>query len=354
MAADHKILGDPPATEWDEPFTTPVDGVWLLAGEACDLLHHAVGRVHAWLRLCRGQVRGVEASFHWRPEPGKRWACREPFGFADGISNPEFVAGAPANHWSVDLGLDRVLIEDAGLHQGGSFFVVRKLEQNVAAFRAFEAKLAAELRESLPSQVGHEAARLAEAALIGRDREGLPLADLAGDGLNDFSFTSDGRAARCPFHAHIRKANPRDDNPYASAIAMEDARKFQFVRRSMVYGDPTKLTMTGPDWPTGGVGLWFMGYMRDIEEQFCEMQGRWMRDRYFPGHNRDALPDPLLFGGMTEGGEPATTWRWAREGQTTCVPGLAQFVRPRGGEYFYVPSLRWLAAGGCEARAKQT
>ncbi len=155
---------------------------------------------------------------------------------------------------------------------------------------------------------------------------------------------------RCPFHAHIRKANPRDDNPYATSIAMEDARRFQFVRRSMVYGDPAKLTLTGPDWPTGGVGLWFMGYMRDIEEQFREMQGRWMRDRYFPGHNRDALPDPLLFGGMTEGGEPATTWRWQREGRMTCVAGLAQFVRPRGGEYFYVPSMRWLAAGGRNVR----
>ncbi len=151
MAADGTILGDPPADTWDEPFTGSIDGVWLLAAETPELFEHGLRRVHAWLRLCRGRACSVDTCFHWRPEPDARWGCREPFGYADGISNPEFVADAPANHWSIDLGLDRVLIEDEGPHQGGSFFVVRKLEQNVAAFRAFEARLAASLRETLPA-----------------------------------------------------------------------------------------------------------------------------------------------------------------------------------------------------------
>lgn len=346
MIADRVILGDPPAAELEAAFRMPVHGMWLVAGESPEILQQALRPVAAWVHTTGGSIRALETCFHWRPEPHKRWACREPFGYADGISNPEFVAVAPANHWSIDLGLDRVLIEDEGPHHGGSFMVVRKLEQNVAAFREFEARLAASLRETLPPERAAEAEHLAEAVIIGRDRDGIPLADLQGEGLNDFSFAADGQAARCPFHAHIRKVNPRDDNPYATAISTEDARRFQFVRRSMVYGDPARLTLTGPDWPTGGVGLWFIGYMRDIEEQFREMQGRWMRDRYFPGHNRDGLPDPLLFGGMRVGGEAATTWRWRREGRMTCVAGLSQFVRPRGGEYLYVPPLRWLANAG--------
>jgi Dyp-type peroxidase family len=303
--------------------------------------------LRGWVEAAGGRITRVESYFHWRPAPAARWACREPFGFADGISNPEFFANAAPNHWSIDLSLDRVMIDDRGPHHGGSFLVVRKLEQNVAAFRAFEEKLAATLRAELPAARAGEAAHLAEGVIIGRDREGVPLVGLEGENLNDFTFRGDARALRCPFHAHIRKANPRDDDPFSAAIAPDDARQLQFVRRSFVYGDPARLTLDGPDWPEGGVGLWFMGYMRDIEEQFREMQARWMRDPRFPAHSGDALPDPLLFGGEYPGVDPVTTWAWAREGRATCVAGLSSFVRPRGGEYFYVPSLRWLSA--CES-----
>lgn len=348
MARDHTLLGDPPPATWDEPFRSPMHGVWLVAAASTVVLHGLLEGVREWLAPAGGAIARVEPYFHWRPVPAARWACREPFGFADGISNAEFFANAAPNHWSIDLSLDRVLIDDATSHHGGSFLVIRKLEQNVAAFRAFEEKLAAAFRSALPAARATEAARLAEAVIVGRDREGIPLVGLESDNLNDFTFRGDAQAARCPFHAHIRKANPRDDDPYGAAIAPEDARQFQFVRRSFVYGDPARLTLEGPDWPEGGVGLWFMGYMRDIEEQFREMQARWMRDPRFPAHQNDALPDPLLFGGEFPGVDAATTWAWNREGRSACVAGLSRFVHPRGGEYFYVPPLRWLSAGGPE------
>lgn len=339
MAADKVLLEDPPVEEWDETFQRSVHGVWQVAADDQQILGDSYQSIYDWAARCGGGIAGVESCFHWRPEKGAQWECREPFGFADGISNPHFFAGLPDNHWSVDISLDRVLIEEAGAHHGGSFLVLRKLDQNVAAFRAFEAELAAAFRAAATTErEAADAAQLAESVIIGRNRVGDPLVEKSGDGLNEFSFRTDDGAARCPFHAHIRKANPRDDNPYAEAIAMEDARNIQFVRRGLVYGDPEKLTLHGPDWPTGDVGLWFIGYMRDIEEQFREMQARWLRDRNFPSSNGDALPDPLLFGG----GEKSATWAWARGDRKTCVPGLSKFVRLRGGEYFYVPTINWL------------
>lgn len=341
MAADKILLEDPPLEEWDDSFQRSIHGVWQVAANDDAVVEASVRKVRAWIGRCGGETVGLETCFHWRPEKGGPWECREPFGYADGISNPHFFDGLPENHWSVDISLDRVLIEDSGPHHGGSFLVLRKLDQNVAAYRAFEAKLAAAFRATATTESeAAQADELAESVIVGRNRAGVPLVEERGEGLNAFHFRTgdtDG-AARCPFHAHIRKANPRDDNPYAEAIAMEDARHIQFVRRGLVYGDPKKLTLHGPDWPTGDVGLWFIAYMRDIEEQFREMQARWMRDRNFPSSNGDALPDPLLFGG----GEKSATWAWARGDRKTCVPGLSRFVRLRGGEYFYVPTIKWL------------
>ena len=57
-----------------------------------------------------------------------------------------------------------------------------------------------------------------EAALaVGRHRDGRPVLPIAvikaGADPNDFSFKSDPNAAMCPYHAHIRKTNPRADIP---------------------------------------------------------------------------------------------------------------------------------------------
>ena len=92
------------------------------------------------------------------------------------------------------------------------------------------------------------------AAMVGRTRTGVPLADIQeqaipGVGpsaeqirLNQFTFDGDRDGARCPFGAHVRRANPRTerlsgwrDRPLTPACRAgipphPFPRRFDFVR----------------------------------------------------------------------------------------------------------------------------
>ncbi len=178
----------------------------------------------------------------------------EPFGFADGISQPHIDwdqpgggdggrSGASAGYSNVvALGefllgyrneyrkyTDRPVIDadaaSAGLLQAqdapekkdlgrnGTYLVMRQLRQDVRAFWQF-----------IHGQVGGdpvEAERLAS-AMVGRTRAGDPLVprqELASAGIesepnqgrqNQFTFDADPAGVHCPFGAHIRRANPRN------------------------------------------------------------------------------------------------------------------------------------------------
>src|SRR5205807_52845 len=94
----------------------------------------------------------------------------------------------------------------------GSYFVFRKLEENVRGFNAAEDDLGKALFGDTAKQ---DLLDRAGAMVIGRFEDGTPLV-LSKDGLaktppNDFNFDGDVDGAKCPFHAHIRKVNPRGD-----------------------------------------------------------------------------------------------------------------------------------------------
>src|SRR5262249_20727275 len=93
----------------------------------------------------------------------------------------------------------------------GSFFVFRKLEQNVRGFRSALADLTRVLGP------GSDVER-AGAMAVGRFRDGTPIvpttAPTPGAELNNFTYAADDSSGKvCPFHAHIRKTNPRGDSP---------------------------------------------------------------------------------------------------------------------------------------------
>ena len=334
-------MKDPPKATWEEPLQRILHGVWMIAAGTADGLASALAAVQQWMGDY-AVVRHDEPQpcGRWRPGPSKK--AREPFGFADGISVPEFIVTDKfrGNDPSIDIPLAQVLIADAGSeHRGGSFLVLRKLEQNVDAFRTFEGKL-----KGAVAQAGGEAA-LAESLIVGRDHEGNPLAPdwTPAKDPNDFSFDPDCNARRCPFDAHIRKANPRFPHN-TEGLPLEAQIGAQMVRRSMVYGIG-QLTLDGPVFPTEKVGLWFMAYMRSIEAQFLTMHSFWMMEPEKPLNTlKPGVPrfsDPLLFGGLTptEKNPNPTEWSW----RGIRCGGLQQFVKPRGGEFFFTPSLRWLA-----------
>jgi deferrochelatase/peroxidase EfeB len=188
----------------------------------------------------------------------------EPFGFADGISQPAFdwdvarTAGTKADRsFTNRIALGEILLgyyneygfraespklapsdpnaallnpsSKAGLvndlGRNGSYLVFRQLAQDV---RGFWRWVAAEA-----GRVGVDPAALAE-AMVGRRMNGAPLPDIetgldlpgvdpADRGVNGFVFDADPEGLSCPIGAHIRRANPRtSDAPPGAEGAIDN------------------------------------------------------------------------------------------------------------------------------------
>jgi Dyp-type peroxidase family len=224
--------------------------------------------------------------------------------------------------------------EPAILGRHGSYMVMRKLRQDVAAFRAFLAAQAAAL--------GIDEELLA-AKLMGRWRSGAPLA-LAPDHddpalgadperNNDFKYRDDDpKGYVVPLSSHIRRGMARDAQPEAIA----DVQRHRVLRGGIPYGPP--LPEGAPD---DGVdrGLIFVFFGASIERQFEFVQTVWMNDGDFMEQGTDRDPITGANDGTTNVVIP---WRPVRKR----LKGVPRFVTTRGGGYFFMPSLtalRWLA-----------
>ncbi len=357
------LLGDFETTEnsgiprWEKIYQDGVDGLWLLAHDDPVELDPMEQRVTDLLAKHRASKVHVEAGFTWKDATGK---VREPFGFRDGISNPLFfdadcqhdaAGNAYVPKW-INIPRSNVLLE-GGPHDGGSFMVLRKLEQNVKEFRKIEDRIEGEYGRVVggatpPAEAG--------ALIIGRHRNGKILVDATGpddvDGPNRFDFQAD--STRCPFHAHIRKAVPRTDlSPPTAHSDVKNSLNGLFVRRSAVYDTYRQLppgstiddasagdylSRTGKD-IEGHVGLLFMGYMSAIRDQFVRMQMSWFGDLEFPLAGT-RLNDPVVRPRETVKGSDIPSWRWPTLGDAPVE--LKESVTPKGGAYFYMPSITWL------------
>ncbi|MGH8765576.1 MAG: Dyp-type peroxidase, partial [Burkholderiales bacterium] len=276
---------------------------------------------------------------------------REPFGFADGIANPdvegltprkgrpentvkpgEFVLGyldetghrpaSPTLALSADP-QEILLRTDGGradLGRNGSYFVLRQLSQNVEAYRAF-------VRDD----------PLRAARLVGRWESGAPLVRYDADPRpqrfnveDDFAYhRNDRHGLRCPIGAHIRRANPRDSLAEQSGVTPEAAQKManlhRLLRRGRVYETQDE------------IGLMFGCLNANIERQFEFVQQSWLMNPDF-GELRGET-DPLL------GNCPAGKSRHLTLQKPILrerMEGLTQFVTVRGGAYFFLPGLRAL------------
>lgn len=324
----------------------------------------------------------------------------EHFGYVDGRSQPLFLASdftglqggavvpgttteagverGSTRYWNPQASLDLVLLKDPGTDDPdafGSYFVFRKLEQNVLGFRMAEQHLATELglRGSDRERAG--------AMAVGRFRDGTPLTlNEAGGGFpqksNDFRFDgldaelatppgapADRLALKCPFHAHIRKANPRQSvvglNDSADAIkAAEDHdRGRRIARRGITYGIRTPSAPNQSalleELPSGGVGLLFGCFQRSIMRQFAFMQKTWVNNANFKVPATGI--DPLI----GQGAAPPQHWRKEYGGEPGQAPPVnlgdldlkashpsdvdfSRFITFRGGEFFFAPSLTFL------------
>lgn len=345
---------EPLTRHWQEAYTNDparaIHGMFQIACDDAGELEHQYARLKTWLAADRhgARVVHVEQGTTWRFDGRFNRFNREPFGFVDGISLPRFFHEDRENRdpkeWAwVDLKLADVFVtpEQSPVHAGASFMSFLKLEQDVEAFHA-HAQVLQGRRSDRPDEAGH-----APAFALGRLPDGCPLhragrADQPTEqALNSFDFASiqDGnpQTSDCPFHAHIRKMNPRTDLPDHHA-GRETIIRAQPVRRGMIYDDDGALRRRinaghGP-WPSGGTGLLFMAYMASVARQFELLHNDWALKADFPPPGNGEA-DGILHPGVAD-------WEW----RGTRMPKGGSFVKRLGGHYLYVPSLPWLGYGG--------
>ncbi|PSJ30561.1 peroxidase [Streptosporangium nondiastaticum] len=342
--ATRQKLGDPEVAQWEAGFQEAIHAVVLVggaeAGTVTTKLQEVEGLLTGSIRvLGREEGRGMHNANH---------DGIEHFGYVDGRSQPLFLTEDLEEErrrtdgisvWNPAQPLERVLVADPAAPDPatdfGSYFVLRKLEQNVRAFRQAEEALADALK------LENDDRERAGAMLVGRFKDGTPLTLQATPGahgpvMNNFTYDSDKDAHKCPYQAHIRKTNPRGSGGFGQPPEAE--RRHLMARRGQTYGERTE-----GDLPETGVGLLFMAFNSDLNKQFEFTQHTWANNPGFPQPEKQDDPDPGLDQVIGQGDRPPATWPkvWGEEeGQE--VPAMAQAVTMKGGEYFFMPSLPFL------------
>jgi deferrochelatase/peroxidase EfeB len=220
--------------------------------------------------------------------------------------------------------------------------VIRQLEQDTAAFDRFLHDTAARLATN-PRTPQCPAGQLEEwiaAKMVGRWRNGaslvrhprLPAANIPAD--NEFLFgVEDPAGLRCPFGAHIRRANPRESFDPGSLVQLSITNRHRILRVGRSYARQ--------DGMSPNPGLLFMCLNADIERQFEFVQQTWVLAPSFHGLRNET--DPMLGQRTTSD----TVMTIPTETGPLCLNGLQGFVTVRGTGYFFLPgraAIRFLAS----------
>jgi Dyp-type peroxidase family len=368
-----RVLGDvgesdPGCWDWGSPQEPPVDGLILLYATSRETLDARQAELAA--RLNEVGIRQVTVL-----DTGEL-ASNEPFGFHDGISQPiidglpkargtapagtaggrvipagEFVLGYPNAYGQLT---DRPLLpaaDDPGrllprdpagsgaadLGRNGCYLVMRQLEQDVDGFWRYAGQATRR-----PDGSDDPQARIALAAkMVGRWPSGAPLVeapDRDDPGLcdsNGFGYhRADPLGLACPLGAHIRRVNPRDSldpRPGTGAsLAVNDGHRL--LRRGRSYGHGTGApAAAGP--ASSGTGLHFICLVASLSRQFEFVQHTWLNNPAFHGLYDDT--DPLTGSRRPRGATFTVPARPVRRRYRD----LPQFVRTRGGAYFFLPGI---------------
>lgn len=381
-----RALGDvgdqaPGRWEWGGP-ASAVDALVMLYAKSAGALD-ALERFVRDVTHARGHAAG--ATLRLTEVPPQGTYAREAFGFVDGVSQPrmrgtqhaqsrkrasndlvapgEITLGYPDNQGrfaptpSVAARIDpRRLLPDVDtdphrqrpefarsratgrrdIGRNGTYLVVRQLDQHAHRFeRWLDDATASTAGSALPADAALRREMIA-AKMVGRWRNGTSLArypdapgkhfDPARNMLvdappdNEFMYgDQDPAATRCPFGAHIRRANPRDGLTPGSKEQHAVVNSHRILRVGRSY--PSQ---------AGGPGLLFMCVNADIERQFEFIQQSWLLNPSFSGLERETDPLP---GHET----PPRVLTIATEDGPLRLRGMSDFVRMRGGGYFFMP-----------------
>jgi Dyp-type peroxidase family len=361
-------IADPEVSAWEDKFQMPLHGLILIGDDDIARGETVVEKVKVLLTEAGATVHHVQDGKAIRNTVGNGL---EHFGYIDGRSQPLMLVediekesrDEGISHWDPTFPLTTALVSDPLGNDPdqlsfGSFFVFRKLEQNVKEFKKREQELADQI---IPAGGDRE---LAGALIVGRFEDGTPVtlskaAKGAKEPRNDFDYSGDAAASRCPFHAHIRKTNPRG----SGGFELEPAERLHIMaRRGITYADLPRvhpndlpeadsmaefLDKVAPLLPSGGVGLLFMAYNAKLDDQFVFTQKNWANSDGFPRDPNATTPpakiglDPVIGQGCA-GATQAHPNEWDNRTAGTTPFEFKGFVHMKGGEYFFAPSLRFL------------
>jgi Dyp-type peroxidase family len=309
-------------------------------------------------------VTGVDIGIAYKMRIEKNDEGLEHFGYMDGRSQPLFTVAQQSdeanngiNKWNPNFPPKNFIVKDPGSDKAlgcGSYFVFRKLEQNVRSMKAAEANLAHKLgldTNGLPAGTEERGGAL----LVGRFEDGTPLemSCLPQNKKvpNNFTFAATSGSStvdKCPFAAHVRKTNPRGDTQRLFNLPSdEEERSHIMARRGMTYGARVQ-NGKGEflDSPSGGVGLMFMAFMSDIRNQFEFTQANWANEpRFASGFAGGPNPgiDPII--GQAAGAIPPADWEDRCQNPAKKISAaLGHFVTLRGGHYYFAPSKSFLTS----------
>jgi len=361
------LLNDPPVATWVKDFRSDrIDGVLLITGPNPSFVtYHGNSlrqRLEPAIKVVYAEMGTVR--------PGRNRG-REHFGFLDGVSQPgirgltratrpsiapdqglpgqdlvwpgEFVLGYPGHHPKEPDYPGPIAPLPAPWAKNGSYMVIRRLVQRVPEFHRFVAAQAARLG-IYPD--------LLAARMVGRWRSGAPLElapleDNAWLGANanrnnDFDYADDPFQRACPYAAHIRKVNPRDDPPTGKAESLAH----RIIRSGIPFGPEVA---PGETKTAQCRGLMFVCYQASIGRQFEFIQSRYSDNPDFVGGKRrpdDRSPvvpgfDPII--GQAAGGgarvmdEPVPNYPAGNRRTVLDMP--EQFVIVTASGYFFMPSI---------------
>ena len=253
----------------------------------------------------------------------------------------------------------------------GTFMVYRKLHQNVASFEnyldemakaypdgkeAFAAKLAGRWRNGAPlvtypnedeankftQEIQELQTKVYAKTATAQEKRQLKKLQIK---LSNFDSTTDIEGARCPYGAHLRRANPRsalmynNKGAYSTPSALSNRRRV--LRRGLPYGkhDPSNPTDDGDH------GIIIMLLNANLARQFEFVQQQWFN--YGNDFKAANDQDPIL-GNHGENIDGKGNGRLVINGDQKkgkppffCA-GMPTMVETRGGDYYFIPSMTCL------------
>ncbi len=265
--------------------------------------------------------------------------------------------------------------------RNGSYMVFRKLHQNVASWHEVmdaEAETYAKVFE-VPVA---EARETLVAKIIGRWSDGIPLATapthaawlevrakhgfdgpdpatalanqrtyLASPEASTFLYDDDPKGTRTPWGSHLRRVNPRDSldpefetGGEAHVPSTRLNKRRRILRRGLPYGPGDWAEKT--DATDQGIAMMVIG--ANPFRQFEFVQSQWLATGLDFGEGSNPCP---LTGPHDVHRRFAIPREEAAGGRPFLVSRLKTFVETRGGEYFFLPSVRaveMLASGSVD------